>query len=337
VISNCGLILKGTTKLAVTRLNLKEETFLRFKTSKMSFTSRGIIKIVLSVEQSEGRGARVRRSIGRPELKNFDPFLLLDEFKSPTKPLSGFPDHPHRGFETVTYMLPSSEGSFQHEDFCGHKGTILPGGLQWMTAGKGIVHSEMPFGSGVGHGLQLWVNLSAKDKMCDPAYQELKAEDITKVEKDGITAMVIAGKAFGVESKVYTRTPIHYIHFIMNADTKLNQEIPSTWTAFIYVLKGAIKIGEDKNAKFIDAHNTVALNTNGNGVTVHSGDQGGEIVIISGKPIGEPVIQHGPFVMNTQKEIADAFDDYREGKNGFENAPGWESEIGKVLLKPSRK
>lgn len=302
----------------------------------MSFKSRAIIKIVLSVEQPEGRGARVRRSIGRPELKNFDPFLLFDEFKSSMNTLSGFPDHPHRGFETVTYMLPSSEGSFQHEDFCGHKGTIEPGDLQWMTAGKGIVHSEMPFGSGVSHGLQLWVNLCSKEKMCDPSYQELKAAELTTVKKDGVAAIVIAGKAFGVESKVYTRTPTHYIHFIMEPDTNLNQEIPANWTAFIYVLSGTIKIGDGSTAQFIEAHNTVALSAVGDGVSIQAGNQGANIVLISGKPIGEPVVQHGPFVMNSQKEIQEAFDDYRNGKNGFEKAPGWESQIGKPLLKPLR-
>lgn len=301
----------------------------------MNFQSRGISRIVNSVEQSEGMGARVRRSIGRPELKNFDPFLLFDEFKSTAQPLSGFPDHPHRGFETVTYMLPSSEGSFQHEDFCGHKGTIGPGALQWMTAGKGIVHSEMPFGSGVSHGLQLWVNLHSKDKLCEPAYQELRAEEITTVKGDGITAIVIAGTAFGVESKVYTRTPIHYIHFMMEPSTVLRQEIPANWTAFIYVLNGKMQVEGDSSGEFIEAHNTVALSVIGDGVSVHAGDRGAHFVLISGKPIGEPVVQHGPFVMNSQKEILEAFDDYRNGKNGFEKAPGWESEIGKVLLQPS--
>lgn len=300
----------------------------------MSFQSRGISKIVLSVEQSEGRGARVRRSIGRPELTNFDPFLLLDEVESSMNTLSGFPDHPHRGFETVTYMLPSSQGSFQHEDFCGHKGTIQPGGLQWMTAGKGIVHSEMPLGNGAGHGLQLWVNLHSKEKMCEPAYQELKAEEITTVNKNGITAIVIAGEAFGVESKVYTRTPTHYIHFIMEPDTVLQQKIPANWTAFIYILSGKITV---EDGQFIEAHNTVAFNTIGDGVSVQAGKEGANFVLISGKPIGEPVAQHGPFVMNTEAEILEAFDDYHNGKNGFERAPGWESEIGKVLLKPSRK
>ncbi|XP_037025043.1 pirin-like [Bradysia coprophila] len=303
----------------------------------MSFKSRGISKIVLSVEQSEGRGARVRRSIGRPELKNFDPFLLLDEFKSSSEAVSGFPDHPHRGFETVTYVLPTSQGSFQHEDFCGHKGTIEPGALQWMTAGRGIVHSEMPFGSGVGHGLQLWVNLHSKDKMCEPAYQELKADEITTVKKDGITAIVIAGNAFGVESKVYTRTPIHYTHFMMEPNTVLQHHIPVNWTSFIYVLSGKIKVENCSTGQFIEAHNTVALNEYGDGVIVYAGEEGSSFVLISGQPIGEKVVQHGPFVMNSQTEITQAFDDYRNGKNGFEKAPGWESEIGKVLLKPSRR
>ncbi len=299
----------------------------------MSFKSRGISKIVLSVEQSEGRGARVRRSIGRPELKNFDPFLLFDEFKSAANTLSGFPDHPHRGFETVTYMLPSSEGSFQHEDFCGHKGTIGPGGLQWMTAGRGIVHSEMPYGSGVGHGLQLWVNLHSNEKMCDPAYQELKAEEIPTVNENGITAIVIAGEAFGVESKVTTKTPIHYIHFIMKPHTTLQQNIPENWSAFIYIISGKIKIEDNNSTQDIEAHNTVALSAGGDGISVYASEQGANFVLVSGKPIGEPVFQHGPFVMNSQIEILQAFDDYRNGKNGFENAPGWESEIGKVFTK----
>ncbi|KAJ6633306.1 Pirin [Pseudolycoriella hygida] len=299
----------------------------------MDFKSRQVIKTVLSVMQPEGKGALVRRSIGRPQLKNFDPFLLLDEFKSSSKPLSGFPDHPHRGFETVTYMLPSSEGSFQHEDFCGRKGTIGPGDLQWMTAGKGIVHAEMPFGEGESHGLQLWVNLYAKDKMCEPAYQELKAAEIPTVKKDGITAIIIAGKAFDVESRVYTRTPTHYIHFIMEPNTTLKQDIPQKWTAFLYVLGGQIQIGENQTDEFIEAHNTVALNTVGDGVLVLAGKEGANFVLISGQPIGEPVVQHGPFVMNTHHEIAEAFDDYRGGRNGFEKTLKWKSEIGKDLMK----
>ncbi|CAM9175324.1 unnamed protein product [Discosporangium mesarthrocarpum] len=163
-------------------------------------------QVILSRKQSEGVGATVYRSIGSFSMRNFDPFLLLDEFET-AKP-AGFPDHPHRGFETVTYML---KGYVEHEDFCGHRGKIGPGSLQWMTAGKGIVHAEMPYGDEKGHGLQLWVNLRKSHKMCQPAYQELSAEDIPSVTKEGVTAIVIAGEALGVSSPVQTRTPTYYM------------------------------------------------------------------------------------------------------------------------------
>jgi len=222
---------------------------------------RQVHQVLLSVEQSEGVGARVRRSIGRPELHNFDPFLLLDEFKA-GRP-GGFPDHPHRGFETVTYILPSSVGCFEHEDFCGHKGIIGPGDLQWMTAGRGIVHCEMPLNTEVSHGLQLWVNLKSSDKMCPPAYQELKSEDVPKVTRDGVTAVVIAGEALGTCSKVYTRTPTHYIHFTMEPNTRLEQPIPHGWAAFAYTLNGKVRFGGDTDRGEIDAHNTVTFGEEG--------------------------------------------------------------------------
>ncbi|KAI8597471.1 RmlC-like cupin domain-containing protein, partial [Dissophora ornata] len=178
----------------------------------LSRASRSIVKSVLSREQSEGVGARVRRSIGRPELRNHDPFLMLDEFNVDKN--GGFPDHPHRGFETVTYML---EGQFQHEDFAGHKGTIGPGDLQWMTAGRGIVHSEMPVKSQTrAHGLQLWINLPKEHKMCEPQYQELLDKEIPRATpEEGVTVKVIAGESHGVTSKVYTRTPTMYLDFKM--------------------------------------------------------------------------------------------------------------------------
>uniref|UniRef100_A0ACD6AAI9 Uncharacterized protein n=1 Tax=Avena sativa TaxID=4498 RepID=A0ACD6AAI9_AVESA len=171
---------------------------------------RSVVKKLLSEAQSEGQGATVRRSIGRHELRNLDPFLMLDEF-SVSKP-AGFPDHPHRGFETVTYML---EGAFTHQDFSGHKGTIRTGDVQWMTAGRGIVHSEMPASDGVQKGLQLWINLASKDKMIEPRYQELQSKDISHAEKDGVEVRIIAGEAFGVQSPVYTRTPTMYMDFTM--------------------------------------------------------------------------------------------------------------------------
>lgn len=158
-------------------------------------SSKKVTFSVLSWEQPEGVGARVRRSIGRPELKNLDPFLLFDEFKG-GRP-GGFPDHPHRGFETVSYLLEG--GSMAHEDFCGHFGTLNPGDLQWMTAGRGILHAEMPCSEEPAHGLQLWVNLRSSEKMVEPQYQELKNEDIPKPSKDGVTVAVISGEALGIK------------------------------------------------------------------------------------------------------------------------------------------
>ncbi|KAJ8297493.1 hypothetical protein KUTeg_024024 [Tegillarca granosa] len=186
-------------------------------------SSKTVTKQVLSKEQDEGVGARVRRSIGRHELQNLDPFLLLDEFKG--KAPAGFPDHPHRGFETVSYLL---NGQFRHEDFCGHKGILGPGDLQWMTAGRGIVHCEMPYGDEVSHGLQLWVNLAKKDKMIQPAYQELLDKDIPRTTKDGVTVKVIAGESFGIQ---------------MEPGSKLFQPIPTGWTSFIYILAGTAVFG----------------------------------------------------------------------------------------------
>eukprot|EP00742_Colponemidia_sp_Colp-10_P001215 GILJ01001308.1.p1 GENE.GILJ01001308.1~~GILJ01001308.1.p1 ORF type:complete len:318 (+),score=40.64 GILJ01001308.1:88-954(+) len=286
--------------------------------------SRSVIKKVLSVEQAEGVGARVRRSIGRPELRNFDPFLMLDEFR--VAPPAGFSDHPHRGFETVTYML---EGSVQHEDFVGHAGTIDPGDLQWMTAGRGILHAEMPVNKC--HGLQLWVNLAAKDKMCEPAYQELKKESIPSVTKDGVTAVVIAGEALGIKSPVYTRTPTSYLDFKMEPNSTLRQSIPAHWNAFTYVLSGKALFGSPESE--VTAHHTAVFSRaeNEDVVTVRTQDEPCRFVLIAGQPLNEPIVQYGPFVMNTQEQIQQAFQDYRNASNGFERAASWESRIAHGL------
>ncbi|GLJ26812.1 hypothetical protein SUGI_0523260 [Cryptomeria japonica] len=289
-------------------------------------TPRVVAKQVLSREQYEGEGAIVRRSIGRPELKSLDPFLLLDEF-SVSAP-AGFPDHPHRGFETVTYML---EGAFTHEDFVGHKGTIKAGDLQWMTAGRGIVRTEMPAGPGVQHGLQLWVNLSSKDKMIEPKYQELQAKDIPKVEKDGVKATVIAGEALGIESPVHTRTPTMYLDFKMEAQAVLHQPIPESWNAFVYVLEGEASFGAP-NSPPVCAHHTLVLSS-GDGVSVWNNNVDNNpcrFVVIGGQPLNEPVVQHGPFVMNTRQEIVQTIQDYHLGRNGFEKANVWHSHIAQT-------
>lgn len=270
-------------------------------------------------EQREGVGARVRRTIGRSEMKSFDPFLLLDEFQAGLP--AGFPDHPHRGFTTVTYVLEDSEGSFCHEDFKGHKGTIRAGDLQWMCAGRGILHSEMPVDEKSAHGLQLWINLPKKDKMIEPTYQELLAKDVPKVTKNGVTATVIAGEALGITSPIYSQTPVHYSHFTMEPDSTLEHCAPSTFNTFVYTLKGSAQIGEKEN---IQAKHVVTTKMDGDMVKIVAGKEGFECVLVSGQPIGEPVAQHGPFVMNTAKEIENTMDDYRMGINGFEGAHTWE-------------
>ncbi|KAH7039227.1 RmlC-like cupin domain-containing protein [Linnemannia elongata] len=285
--------------------------------------SRSITKSVLSKEQSEGVGARVRRSIGRPELRNHDPFLMLDEFSVDKN--GGFPDHPHRGFETVTYML---EGQFQHEDFAGHKGTIGPGDLQWMTAGRGIVHSEMPVKSQTrAHGLQLWINLPKEHKMCEPQYQELLDGQIPRATpQDGVVVKIIAGESHGVKSQVYTRTPTMYLDFKMDKNRTVTQTIPSTYTGFLYMLKGTAFIG-DKEFEG-KAHHTLTLSEDGaTTVKIQTKDEDAHFVFIAGEPLKEPIVQHGPFVMNSSEEIYDTFVDYQNNKNGFERARNWRSTI----------
>ncbi|XP_077150297.1 pirin isoform X2 [Ranitomeya variabilis] len=257
---------------------------------------RKVTKVVLSVEQLEGVGARVRRSIGRSELRNLDPFLMLDEFKG-GKP-AGFPDHPHRGFET------------------------------WMTAGRGIVHAEMPCTDEPAHGLQLWVNLRSSEKMIPPEYQELKSEDIPKPSKDGVTVTVISGESMGIKSKVYTRTPTLYLDFKLEKGAKFTQAVPKGWTAFIYTLQGEIHVGPSDAQQQIEAHHTAVLDDGDSVQFDNQGDQLAHLVLIAGEPINEPVVQHGPFVMNTREEISKTIEDYHFYKNGFENAKTWKSKIG---------
>ncbi|XP_042444875.1 pirin-like protein [Zingiber officinale] len=270
--------------------------------------------------QREGYGAVVRRSIGRFELRYFDPFLVLDEF-SVCAP-AGFPDHPHRGFETVTYML---EGAVTHEDFEGHKGTIKAGDLQWMTAGRGIVHSEMPAGQGVAKGLQLWVNLSSRNKMIEPKYQELQSKDIACTNKNGIEVRVIAGESMGISSPVYTRTPTMYLDFTLKPLAHLCQPIPPTWNAFLYVLEGEGVFGVEKSGS-IGTHHLLLL-SHGDGLEVwNKSVKPLRFVLIGGEPLGEPVAQLGPFVMNTEEEIDQTINDFQYCENGFEKAKFWRSE-----------
>ncbi|EPS70636.1 hypothetical protein M569_04121, partial [Genlisea aurea] len=275
-----------------------------------------VVKRVLAKPQSEGQGAVVRRSIGRPELKSLDPFLMLDEFS--VSPPAGFPDHPHRGFETVTYVL---QGGITHEDFAGHKGTIHAGEVQWMTAGRGIIHSEMPAGKGTNTGLQLWINLSSNHKMIEPRYQDLRKADIPKAEEGGVQVKVIAGEAMGIHSPVYTKTPAMYLDFTLKPNAEYHQRIPdSSWTAFVYVIEGRGAFGSPDSPP-AEAHHILVLGP-GEGLSAwnRSETQQLRFILVAGQPLNEPVVQHGPFVMNTQVEIDRAFQDYYGRRNGFEMA-----------------
>ncbi|GJQ15770.1 hypothetical protein GpartN1_g7561.t1 [Galdieria partita] len=278
-----------------------------FQTSAMASTGRTISKKIQPREQVDGEGARVFRSIGTASLRHLDPFLMLDEFR--VKAPAGFPDHPHRGFETVTYML---EGFFRHEDNRGHSGVIGPGDVQWMTAGRGIIHSEMPHGEVVGHGLQLWVNLAAKDKMVEPKYQELVSKDIPSAKSESYSVKVVAGRFLDVEGKVYTRTPSMFLDIEMKPGCELNPEISPQFRGFIYVIQGKALFG--KGATVGSAHELLVLDGEDNNIVCQTKEDSCRFVLVAGQPLNEPIVQYGPFVMTSAEDIQQAFQDYQSGK-----------------------
>ncbi|CAG8725499.1 15491_t:CDS:2 [Dentiscutata erythropus] len=281
--------------------------------------ARNIARSFYANSQPEGAGATVRRCIsGR---NTIDPFLMCDIFE--VSPPAGFPDHPHRGFETVTYML---EGINAHEDFAGNKGLIKPGGIQWMTAGRGIVHAEMPVTKS--KGIQLWINLSAKDKMIEPSFQNLKDEEIKKANpEEGIEVKIIAGSSFGVKSDVFTRTPTMMLDFKLSKGKKIEQEIPKDYQGFIYVWEGSGYFGENR-FKGQESYALFLDNNNGDYLPVDAADNDVRFMLFAGQPLKEPVVSYGPFVMNTEEEIFQTMSDYNKYINGFEKAKKWRSSIG---------
>ncbi|KAK9675315.1 RNA pol II transcription cofactor [Basidiobolus ranarum] len=280
---------------------------------------RKVIKVVEALPHVEGFGASVRRSVGSEEVETLDPFILLDEFL--VAPPSGFPDHPHRGFETVTYVL---QGTSEHEDFAGHRGEINSGDLQWMSAGRGIVHAEMP--KTECHGLQLWVNLRSSQKMDEPNYQEIRDKDIPRATlENGTTVKIISGEAFGVKSDVFTKTPTLYLDIHQNKNERICLDIPDNYNGFVYVIKGCSKFGETQALG--SAHMALILDRPGCTLDVVAVEET-HYVLIAGEPLNEPIVQMGPFVMNTDQEIQSAVFEHREGFNGFENADTWKSTIG---------
>ncbi|KAJ9149968.1 Pirin [Pleurostoma richardsiae] len=298
---------------------------------------RAIRKAFLAVEQAEGAGARVRRSIGTPQLRNFSPFLMLDHFS--VKPGAGFPDHPHRGQETITYML---SGAFDHEDFAGNKGTIQAGDLQFMTAGRGIVHSEMPHQNSDGSantGLQLWVDLPKNLKFCEPRYRDLRASEIPSVDVDGgkVHIKVISGQSHGIDSvKDLAYTPVWILDIEIKPGGKVVQPLPKGWNAFAYVLEGDVTFGkDDKDKTTVAQYHNVVFEQEGEAVYAEvdeKANKAARFALIGGVPMDHPVIQYGPFVLTSKEEVYQALFDYQTHSNGFERAEGWASEIGKSMV-----
>jgi redox-sensitive bicupin YhaK (pirin superfamily) len=289
--------------------------------------ARGVAGVVDGVETLEGAGFLVRRPFPTHGLSDFDPFLLLDEM-GPMElgpgEAKGAPDHPHRGFETVTYML---AGRMEHKDSRGHSGSLGPGDVQWMTAGAGVVHSEMPEGEfarrgGRMHGFQLWVNLPRGDKMSSPRYQEIPAARIPVAQDaEGLVSVrVIAGEALGARAVIETRTPIIYLHFTIQPGGRVAQPVPAEYNAFSYVVEGEGLFGRDEE-RGGDGQMVLFGRDGDAAVLKNPADAASplEVLLIAGVPLNEPVARYGPFVMNTREEIYQAVEDYRSGRMGAIN------------------
>jgi quercetin 2,3-dioxygenase len=292
-----------------------------------------------AIETSEGVGARVRRSIGTPKLRHLSPFLLLDHFTS--TPGAGFPDHPHRGQETITYIL---AGGVDHEDFTGKKGTLSAGDLQFMTAGRGIMHAEMPRDQPDGSpniGMQLWVDLPESLKTVEPRYRDLRASEIPTAQTANGKAhiKVISGRSHGVDSvRDLAYTPVWILDITLSPGGKITQPLPPTWNAFAYTLSGVVSFSNGPNPPQAAPpyHNVVFANDGTADVVTAEVEDGAaeaaRFILFAGQPLDQPVVQHGPFVLNSREGVMQAMRDFQSHANGFERAKGWRSEIGKRML-----
>lgn len=280
--------------------------------------SRDINQVFPAQQTFEGDGMPVRRTFPTRALDHVDPFLLLDHFGPlQVKPGEGkgVPPHPHRGFQTVTYML---SGEFEHHDSSGSHGLLGPGDLQWMIAGDGVVHSEMPSKrfqeqGGAAEGFQLWVNLSAQDKRIPPKYQDIPAAKVPVVKpKPGCTVRVLAGSYENHHGLVETRVQVLYLHIQLDAGISLEVPIPSHWNTLSYVFRGSLQ----EAGQELHPDSLISYQNAGDSVKLTAGKGGGEFLLIAGGPLNEPIVRHGPFVMNTEAEIYEAISDYRSGKLG---------------------
>ncbi|MGW8392000.1 pirin family protein [Pseudoduganella sp. HUAS MS19] len=279
--------------------------------------TRTVERIIRGQAVMDGAGVKINRVLTQPLQRRLDPFLMLDNFGSEQANdyIAGFPDHPHRGFETVTYML---TGRMRHRDSAGNEGLLASGGVQWMTAGRGVIHSEMPEqAEGLMEGFQLWLNLPARDKMRQPWYKDFQAGEIPVVEtENGATVRVIAGESQGVAGAVQREvTEPLYLDVELPAGEGFSQAIGEGHNAFIYTYRGEVTV--DGKAVPAQSMAILANNAGADGVTIKAGPDS-RFILLSGRPLNEPIVQYGPFVMNSQAEIFQAVEDFRAGRLGEE-------------------
>lgn len=272
--------------------------------------TRNIKYLVEGIQTLDGAGVNLTRIIGSPELNMLDPFLLLDEFGSdnPNDYIAGFPPHPHRGFETITYML---NGKFTHEDTAGNKGHLSDGGVQWMTAGKGVIHSEMPEQTeGLVRGFQLWFNLPKEKKMIEPAYHDIQSDQIPVVEFEGGRVKVISGTFQGTTGPGRPHTGMMYLDIHLDSKQDITVPIANDWNGFVYVYEGSI------NANIGVPKGHLAVLDTKDDFLCSSSVENTRLILVAGEPLNEPVARGGPFVMNTKGEVLQAFEDYQSGRLG---------------------
>jgi len=285
---------------------------------------RSVSAVIQGTPTLEGGGFLVHRPFPTDSLSDFDPFLLFDEMgPMNVRPgeARGAPDHPHRGFETVTYML---SGSFRHKDSQGHQGKLAAGDVQWMTAGRGVIHSEEPSTEfqqtgGTLHGVQLWVNLPKADKLIQPNYQEIPAAGIpsARTPDEKVEVRVVAGESLGARAVIKTRTPIFYLDFVLKPGGKVVQPVAPDFSAFAYVIEGPVLFAGHTGP--VQRGNMVAFEKDGDEIQIEARPENptsARVLLIGGRPLNEPIARYGPFVMNTQQEIREAFEDYRSGRMG---------------------
>ncbi len=275
-------------------------------------TGRDVSLVLPAQPTSDGAGVRLNRALGHRSLSTLDPFLLLDEFhtENPNDYLAGFPEHPHRGFETVTYMI---HGAMEHRDVLGNQGRLGPGSAQWMTAGHGIIHSEMPKQErGLMWGFQLWVNLPKARKLIAPRYQDIAATRIPEVEVDGARVRIVAGSTFGAKGPVdgIDIEPV-FLDVALRKGSRVVQPVPAGHTTFAFVTEGTARFGTSRREV---SKGSLVILEKGTSVELNGEGEGGRVLFLAGRPFNEPIARAGPFVMNTEAELQQAFDDYRSGR-----------------------